>query len=322
MTREAAQQEILRIVRDELLVGSERPIPLDAPLGEVGVGLDSLALVNLVAAIEATLGIDLPDDIWTARGALSIGDLAEIVAEAPRSDSAVAATPGAPTSLHGRMERIEHALAGGGPARRAAWAVVRALAPVKRFALARSRHVVLERRLDDLAAIEIPPRPGIVLRPYAPADEGGLAGLWPPFADRDGRRFLRRSLREGATALVAAEGTRIVALDLISATGEDEIELERSTDACYGYYLTEAPAVRGRGIGLALVAYSLHVARERGFRTQLTHVAEDNATMLAAATQLLGFRRIGSARRTRVMGLTRWSWEVDGRSGRARRLLL
>jgi GNAT superfamily N-acetyltransferase len=128
-------------------------------------------------------------------------------------------------------------------------------------------------------------------------------------------------LRQGAIALVAAEGSRIVALDLLSATGEDEVTI-RQPDACFGYWLTEAPAARGRGIGLALVAYSLPVARDRGFRAQLAWVAEDNTAMLAAATQLLGFRSVGTASRLRVLGLTRWSWDVRGRSGRGPRLVL
>src|SRR5512133_167112 len=58
----AAEQEIARIVRDELLLGSEREIPLDQPLGELGVGLDSLALVNLLTAVEGAFGVELSDD--------------------------------------------------------------------------------------------------------------------------------------------------------------------------------------------------------------------------------------------------------------------
>jgi acyl carrier protein/GNAT superfamily N-acetyltransferase len=320
--REAAQQEILRILREEVLLGSQRSIPLDAPLGELGLGLDSLGLVKLLTAVEATFGIDLPDDIWIARGPLSLADLSDLVAAAPEREGAAPAEIRAPSIVRGRMEAAEHALAGGGLARRGAWVAVRVLAPVKRFAFEHSRNFVLESRLDDITTAPIEPPPGIDLRPYAPGDEGRLAGLWPAFAERHGHRFLRRQLREGAIALVATEGGRIVALDLLSATGEDEVEIEQARDACYGYWLTEAPAVRGRGIGLGLVAYSLRVARDRGFRTQLTWVAEDNAAMLAAATQLLGFRSIGTARRARVMGLTRWSWTVRGRRGRGRRLVL
>jgi acyl carrier protein/GNAT superfamily N-acetyltransferase len=320
VTREAAQQEIVRIVRDELLFGSDRPIPLDTPLGELGVGLDSLALVKLLTAVEATFGVDIPDDVWTDRGPLTVDALAEIVAEAPKREAGVS-VPTQNTLRRGRMERAEHALAGGGLAHRAAWQLLRLLAPVKELAFGYSRTFVLERRLDDLVAMPIEPPPGIVLRPYMPEDEDGLAGLWPAFAEPHGRRFLRRMLRQGAIALVAAEGRRIVALDLLSATGEDEVTI-RQPDACFGYWLTEAPAARGRGIGLALVAYSLPVARDRGFRAQLAWVAEDNTAMLAAATQLLGFRSVGTASRLRVLGLTRWSWDVRGRSGRGPRLVL
>jgi hypothetical protein len=44
--------------------------------------------------------------------------------------------------------------------------------------------------------------------------------------------------------------------------------------------------------------------------------------MLAAATQLLGFRSIGTASRLRLLGLTRWSWDISGRRGRGGKLVL
>jgi acyl carrier protein/GNAT superfamily N-acetyltransferase len=321
VTPEATRQVILRIVREELLFGSERSIPVDAPLGELGVGLDSLALVRLLTAVEATFGVDIPDDVWTARGPLSVDDLAEVVAAAPKREAALPPPAAEEPVLRGRMERVEHALAGGGPARRGAWTAVRMLAPVKQFAFAHSRNLVLERRLDNTELPEIEPPHGVVVRPYAPGDEAGLDGLWPSFTARHGRNYLRRSVRNGVIVLVAAEEKRIVALDLLSPAGEEEVEIARG-DACYGYWLAEAPAARGRGIGLSLLAYSLRFARERGFRTQLTYVAETDTLMLAAATQLLGFRPIGTARRLRVLGLTGWSWEVDGTRGRGRRLVL
>jgi GNAT superfamily N-acetyltransferase len=131
----------------------------------------------------------------------------------------------------------------------------------------------------------------------------------------------QREVDRGAIALVACSEDRVVAVDLLSGSGGLDVEVN-SPGACFGFLLAEARAARGRGIGLALAAHSFGVARERGFRTQHTHVWEDNTAMLAAATQLLGFGIIGSARRMQVLGVTRWSWQIRGQRGRGSRLVL
>jgi acyl carrier protein/ribosomal protein S18 acetylase RimI-like enzyme len=319
LSADTVEQELVQIVRDELLLGSEREIELDKPLGELGVGLDSLALLNLLTRIESTFEVELPDDVWTRRGPLSLADLAALVATTP--STAAAPTPKQPTPiLQGRMERVEYALRRYGPPGRVAWATVRLAAPVRRVLMTRDRNVILERRLDAEAPRVGAPE-GLVLRPFRPEDEERLTGLWAPFNEPSGRRGLKQLLGRGATALVAAEGDRVVALDVLSAEGDHDVRLVRP-EACYGVYLAEAPDVRGRGVGIALVAYSFERACELGFRTQLTYVREDNTPMLAATTQLLGFEVIGSARRTHILGLTRWSWEIDGRHGRGRTLVL
>jgi acyl carrier protein len=317
----AAEQEIARVIRDELLLGSERQIPFDQPLGELGVGLDSLALVNLLTAVEAAFGMELSDEIWTARGPLSVNDLAEIVRGTPRTTAPAPLVDGYSPVLHGRMEQLEDALRRRGAAGRAAWTAVRFAAPAQRFLFARTRHLLLERRLDDGPSTELAPPPGIELRSLAPGEMPDPSELWAPVHARRSGRVVKQALDDGAIALVACEGSRVVALDLLSASGDEEVEIV-SPGVCYGFFLTEARAARGRGIGLALTAYSFVIARERGFRAQLTHVWEGNAAMLAAATQLLGFRTIGSARRMCVAGLTRWSWQADGTKRRGRRLVL
>jgi acyl carrier protein/GNAT superfamily N-acetyltransferase len=316
----AAEQEIARIVRHELLFGSERPIPFDEPLGELGLGLDSLALVNLLTAVEAEFGVELSDDIWTERGPLSIDDLADLVRSAPRTAARPTIDRDSPV-LQGRMEQFEHALNGRGAVGRAAWAAIRVAAPAKRFLLDRSRHLLLERRLDDVSRMEVAPPPGIELRQLAREEKPDLSDLWVGANARRMRRVFEHAVDDGAITLVARERSRVVALDLISARGGEDVEIV-SPGACFGFFLVEARTARGRGIGLALAAYSFAVARERGFRAQLTHVWEGNTAMLAAATQLLGFRIIGSARRKRVVGMTRWSWQVDGTRRRGRRVVL
>ena len=318
----SAEQEIARIVRDELLLGSERPIPLDQPLGELGVGLDSLGLVNLLSAVENEFGVELSDEIWTDRGPLSVNELAEIV----RTTATSAAAPGRPVDrespvLHGRLERIEERLRHRGAAGRAAWAATRAVAPVKRFMWTRTRHLVLERRLDDPAPATPNPLTQIELRTLAPGEKPDLSELWTPVHARSMARNFEQAVDDGAVPLVACEGGRVVALDVISARGYLDVEID-SPGTCFGFLLTEARAARGRGIGLALVAYSFVVARELGFRTQLTHVWDGNTAMRAAATQLLGFKIVGRALRTQVAGIARWTWDVGGTKGSGRRLVL
>jgi ribosomal protein S18 acetylase RimI-like enzyme len=219
------------------------------------------------------------------------------------------------------MEQVEHALRGRGAAGRAILAGIRVAAPAKRFLLHRTQHLLLERRLDNIASMVLPRPPGIDLRRLAPDEEPDLSDFWPKANARRMKHVFEQAVDDGAIALVASEGNRVVALDLISKRGDEDVEMV-SPGACYGFLLAEARAARGRGIGLALAAYSFVLARELGFRAQLTHVREGNTAMLAAATQLLGFRIIGSGRRLRLAGVTRWVWQVDGTRRRGRRLIL
>lgn len=323
MTAGTVEEEIARILREELLLGSSRPIPPDAPLGELGLAFDSLALLNAVIAIEEAFGVQLPDDVLTSSGTLTVSKLALLVSETPRVPS-----PGVGERLrdsavpppHHRMERLEHSLASRGYVGRLLWAAARLAWPVKQLLFERPRYVLIERPLEVDSAPATPP-PGIEVRSYVPADGQLLAGLWPDFMERSSRRLVARLLEEGAIPLVATDGKRIVALDLLSRDGaRGEIVLCQARDACWGLYLVEAPDFRGRGIGVALIAHSLRVSRELGCRAQLAAVRDDNKPMLAACVQLLGFRVIGHAQRTRLLGGTRWSWEIDGRRSRGRRL--
>ena len=314
------ERAIARIIRDELLLGSEREIPFDQPLGELGVGLDSLALVNLLSAVEAAFRVELSDDIWTERGPLSVNDLAEIVRSTRPAAAPTLSAQGDSAALHGRMEQLEQRLRRRGSAGRAAWAAIRMAAPARRFLFARTQHVLLERRLDEEISTEIAPPPGIEFRLLLPGERPDLSDLWAPVHARRMTKVFQREVDRGAIALVASVGHRVVAVDLLSGSGGLDVEVN-SPGVCFGFLLAEARAARGRGIGLALAAYSFRVARERGFRTQLTHVWKGNTAMLAEATQLLRFRIVGSARRMRVLGISRWSWQIRGKRGRGPRLV-
>jgi acyl carrier protein/GNAT superfamily N-acetyltransferase len=312
-TPRAIEERLLQIIRTEVLVGSDRELPPDIPLGELG--LDSLALVTFLTRVEASFGIALPDDVWIAREPLSIAGVAELVAAAAPVEEPSAAPP-APAPAGPRLdrsERVEGLLARAGMAGRALWRVVLAGVRLRHFLFERSANVVLERALEgDLPGADT--EDGVVLRTYEPSDDPGLSGLWQPYEEERQRHRLAAALRDGVVALVAARNGRVVALDLLSSRGEEDIRLERP-QACYGYRLVEAPDARGHGIGVALLAHSLRAAQELGFRSQITVVEDHNRAMLATATLILGFRQIGTARRLRILGRTRWSWEVDGRRG-------
>jgi len=98
------EEEIARVIRDELLLGSERAIPFDEPLGELGVGLDSLALVNLLSGVEAAFGVELDDEIWTERDPLSVNELAEILRTMPRTAASPPSLDRPSSVLYGRLE--------------------------------------------------------------------------------------------------------------------------------------------------------------------------------------------------------------------------
>lgn len=71
------------------------------PLGENGLGLDSLALVEFVLSVEKTYGTQVPDTIWANAGALDLQYFADLVAVAA-SRKGPAPLTAAPASIPGR----------------------------------------------------------------------------------------------------------------------------------------------------------------------------------------------------------------------------
>lgn len=324
MTYDAIEAEIIRMLREELLFGSGRSISAEMTFAELG--LDSLATIQLITAVESAYDVEVAEGILTAERPVTLGQLAKLVGDRPmapeRPEPPVDARP-MPPLVH-RIERLEHLLAGRGLMRSAAWALLRITWPWLRFAYSPpSEYVILERALDDGGITQFSPPADVELRPYVPADRPALTGLWPDFLARSAGQSVDAWLADGAVALVAEEGGRIVGLDVISAAGErGEVTVRSDRGAAWGLYLREAPQAQGRRIGLALLAFSLRDAHARGFRTQLTSVRRNNSPMLAATTQFLGFRSIGRATRLVLLGRTRWRWEVDGRAGRGPQLRL
>ena len=306
------------IVRDAVGLDHTRTLDPAQPLCEAG--LDSLALVNAVAAIEGAFDLELPDSVWDDRRGITLEVLAEAVGPADPSGAAPAFELSDPIEQPGvsRLERLFAQLAGRGAKGRLLAAGLRCALGLQRWAASRHELTVLVCDLERPLAASAPPT-GIAIAVLPPDDAGeALAEVWPAGLAPLERRRLRRHLRHGVTCLVATENGRALAYDLLAATGDGEVQTAPGT--CLGFDLYERREARGRGIGPSLLAASLETARVLGFRYQATIVLTRNRPMIAAATQLHGFAVAGRARRVRLLGLTRWRWQLRGKAGSGWRL--
>ena len=201
ITDQEVQHEIERVLREQLLFGSERELPIDSPLGELG--LDSLALLHLILAVEEMFGVHLPDDLLVRRDPLSMRDLIDMVVATPRTrpgSSVVAPSDSKRLPPHLRMERLHRWLAARGWLGERVRTVATLAWHAKRFLFERSEHYVMERRLDEGGEPTIGPPPGVDLRSYTSADQDLMAGLWPDFEERGSRRELAAPPSPGSRA--------------------------------------------------------------------------------------------------------------------------
>jgi GNAT superfamily N-acetyltransferase/acyl carrier protein len=313
--------EVARIVALATGIDARRTLAPDEPLA--ALGLDSLAIVNAVAAVETACGRELPDALWENRGGISIASLAAALGEVFAGElPSPAAVPPRSVGEQPGVSRLERVFAGlerhGVPGRAAAHALHSGVAGA-RWARSRQPCVVLARDLTgDLPEIALPE--GVTVARFDGASDAPLAGIWTATQAAGMRAKLRRRMDAGIVCLAAWEDERIVAYDLLSATGAEDVVASRGT--CFGLNLYERRSVRGRGIGLALLAASLPYSRELGFARQATIVLERNRPMIAAATQLLGFAVTGHAERTELFGRVCWSWHLHGSECQGPRLLV
>jgi acyl carrier protein len=81
VSRESIERDVAGVLRDVLL-DSDREIAFDAPLGP-GAGLDSLGLMEFLAALEEKFNVDLPDSLWTERREFTLGRLVDYLHAMP-----------------------------------------------------------------------------------------------------------------------------------------------------------------------------------------------------------------------------------------------
>jgi GNAT superfamily N-acetyltransferase len=276
---------VVDTIRERVVGGEDRELPLEAPLAELG--FDSFALLTVVTGLEAAVGRGFPEEYWEHRPALRIRDLVEAVERFGEPVDRSVAEPDRSSMLATAAARV-------------LWR-----------AYNRLDVVLLDRKLDDSLPTLVPP-PGVVLRRATPADDGSLVELWPRSRRRGAVRRLRTWRGQGYVALGAFEDGRAVALDWLHHSDPEGAVVAADPATCLGIDLRLRRGHENRGIGLALLAYSLEVAREEGYLRQAAYVARENHPMRMACTALLGFAEIGTARRDTLFGRAHWTWIRNG----------
>lgn len=79
MNRAEVEKCILQLLRDCALNGSTRDIDIDEPMGEAGLGLDSLSLMQFLVSLEKTYSVQLPVDFWSDAAQRSLRQCADLV---------------------------------------------------------------------------------------------------------------------------------------------------------------------------------------------------------------------------------------------------
>ena len=93
MSRESIERAVADVLREHVLLDSDREIAFDAPLGP-GAGLDSLGLMEFLAALEERFDVDFPDSLWTDRREFTLSRLVDHI-HATRPDTGPPAPSGA-----------------------------------------------------------------------------------------------------------------------------------------------------------------------------------------------------------------------------------
>lgn len=326
MSRDQIQQDVIRILRQTSLAGSDRDIGLHEPLGELGLGLDSLALVEFATALEKRFQVELPDQIWTDRGQLAVHHFVEAVVDASPSPSAVIADEIALTPSSA-SEEAHH------PQRRQQRGPLAVLIRrIRRFCHNRESFKILATETAQ-PPHRSPASPlSLTLREASMADAESLDAFWGSFLyetiDQKPMtlNLFRERLEAGSSCLVAWHEGRIVGMDWLFTAGYNcpytGLHITWPTDACYGGELYEHPHYQGKGVGLELLAYSLAETMRKGFRRHVTIVAAHNIKMLGASTQFFGLKVLGEIATTRWFRRPTSTWEIGGRSGRGGTIVL
>lgn len=333
MTRDYLEKEVVSMLRRVALGGSDREIRISDPLGEFGLGLDSLALIGFITALENRFGIEIPETFWVERGQLSLNDLVDLVSES--IDDAALPTPAKeiepvkadPTVRESTLRgKLRAAVMHRGLFPALYWALTKLFGKCSRVFYHRERFYILSFDLINQSIPTIPTPPGARAAEVRPDDLNSVNGLWNATDAPEKRRLFRQRLKDGYTGYATWLDGKIVGLCWVTHDGDYEpgtgLHIRLRKHSSYGLDLNEHPDYPGQGIGLSTVAYSLRQSQSRGLKYQYSVVHSGNERMLRASIQLLGLKKIGEIATTRSPFGTRSVYRVNDKPDDNRVLML
>lgn len=338
MNASEVEREIVEVLRRSSLRGSDRQIGLDDALGEQGLGLDSLALVEFITALENRFKVELPDEFWTEREKLSIRHCAELIMQSNVTFSPTAEgyepVPNQRSTIGlSWSEKAAAAMRELGAIRGIGWILGRLVLHVTDIFYLRQKYHILIFDVEDQPLPSYASSVDLTLRQVTAEDSSAFETFCSAITYRTHTanrimtmELFRQRLESGYVCLGAWLNDEIVAIDWWSGEGYKcpftGLRFHWPDDTCYAMELFEHPEHTGKGVGLSLLAFSLATAKERGYRYQVAMVIGKNVKMLSASVQLFGFVKIGEIDTTRVLFKPLSSWQIDGASGRGGSVLL
>jgi GNAT superfamily N-acetyltransferase/acyl carrier protein len=303
------------ILRRHALIQGDRQIATNLPLGATGLGLDSLALLQFITAVENQYEIELPETIWTEKGELTIERFESLVLEQRPElarasiEQQIALSADSRQSTHSEREHHFYELPKASLATRL-WRKIRH----------EERFLILEHNLKEG---DFPRHSAIIpveIRTATADDILQSGSIFPESSRSEKLAAYRRRLVKDVTAFVALLGDKIVGIDWLNGIGSYEsglgLEVKMKPGSCFGYDLNEHPDYRGKGVGMALLSHSLESARRANYASQFTIVHASNTKMLSAAVQIFGFEVVGEIVTKRWFGRRWCTWKLGDRVGR------
>lgn len=312
------------MLRERVLSDSSRTVDPHQPVGSLGLGLDSLALLQFITALENQFRIEFPDTLWTDPAKITISHLAELVT----AHQQVAVIPHNGNG-HGQRKperSIRQIVREDGYVRGFFPVVQRLPKRLLRTVISSHSFYIISFDLTSQAVPCYQPAIPLEIRTGTPDDLDAVTAIWRPSEQEEKRHLYLERLRNGFTGFIAFHNDRAVGIDWLSKSGDTEktmgLTVTVKPGVCYGLDLNEHPDFHGKGVGMSLLAHAVRESHTLGFKKQYAIVHDKNEKMLGAAIHLLGFKKVGELSTTTLFGTPRSSWNLYAQTGHGRTLEL